>query len=491
SSLLKTLQDSLDAKNTKTPHLSRGESMEIDGLSPNHKRRRTSGRFINKDSSGHGSQDIADTSMEHPSSDLDEKDDDFVMPSQETIPKHKGKNIARNSTATGPVLRSRGGRSSDSVNAIVPESPPLPPQPSTPPSESPAPSSTPATAPSSTPATTPATPTNPAIRSLVPCPICSMGIPEAYTNAHLDKFCLVGKKDPAYNIKYELIIAQAPNVIELYERQGTSTQNIMGALASPSPFLSSKSNNNGGGSPQKNGGSLKVADSNNGQSSRNGSPLHNRTKNLTISSPVSKLPIYPEPKRIPKLTYSVLNDKQLRKKLQELGLPSHGDKQLMQKRHAEYVTIYNANCDATRPQTPAQLMKAMDVWERTYEQDLQAKRKQQQEIAKRQEQARDTFAANSASESTDATATGPSSQPSSQNGTTSSSSSPSSLTFTPNHNNNTEVAAAVAAASAFSHVLKYADEYAELIADVKRRMQADKEKKTLADAPKKAPPSQQ
>ncbi|KAF9356716.1 E3 ubiquitin-protein ligase rad18 [Mortierella sp. AD094] len=474
SLLLKTVKDSLDTKNTKTPQLTRVESMEVDDLAPNHKRRRTSGRVNNKAPSGPSSQDIADTSIELPSIDDDGTDDDFVMPSQESVQGHKGKNATR--STSGPVLRSRGGRSSGTAGTTVPDSPP-PPPPSTPPNASPAPSSAPSSA--------PATPTKPKIRSLVACPICQMGLPEAYTNIHLDKFCLSGKKDPAYNIKFELIIAQAPDVIELYEKQGTSTQNIVGAVPSPS----SSSSSSGVGSPQRSSNSTNVIDFANGQSSKNGSPLHNRTKHLSLSNPVPKPALYPEPKRIPKLTYSVLNDKQLRKKLQELGLPSHGDKQLMQKRHAEYVTIFNANCDATRPQTPAQLMKAMEVWERTYEQDMQAKRRQQQELAKRHEQARDAAAANSAvaaaaaaSEATNATATGPSSQPSSQNSLTSSSlPSP----FVANQSNNTEVAASVAAASAFAHSLKYADEYAELMADIKRRMQADQEKKALADKQKK------
>ncbi|KAF9195891.1 E3 ubiquitin-protein ligase rad18 [Haplosporangium sp. Z 11] len=193
---------------------------------------------------------------------------------------------------------------------------------------------------------------------------------------------------------------------------------------------------------------------------------------------------YPEPKRIPKLTYSVLNDKQLRKKLQELGLPSHGDKQLMQKRHAEYVTIYNANCDSTRPQTTAQLMKAMDAWERSYEMDMQAKEaqrkaqeKQQRIHQEHQRQMAQHAAAAGTANSSDASSS-PSSTPSSSQSNIPTGSSSSG--FVPNQANNNETAVAIASASAFAHALKYADEYAELIADVKRRQAVDKEK-TLAD----------
>ncbi|KAI8602810.1 hypothetical protein EDD21DRAFT_303197 [Dissophora ornata] len=249
-----------------------------------------------------------------------------------------------------------------------------------------------------------------------------------------------------------------------------------------------------------------------GHSRSGSSPLHNRTKHMQISnSPVKQT--YPEPKRIPKLTYSVLNDKQLRKKLQELGLPTHGDKQLMQKRHAEYVTIHNANCDATRPQTIAQLKKTMDVWERTYAQDLQAKdaqrrsleeqqKRQQLELARRRAQeaqesaTTSTHAAGTADASTGVdpavdlmlnTVTLPSSQGS--NHIDSGSGSGSTSSFVPNQANNNSVAVAVAEASAFAHALKYADEYAELMADVKRRQQADKEKQALAD--KKDPEKEQ
>lgn len=162
----------------------------------------------------------------------------------------------------------------------------------------------------------------------------------------------------------------------------------------------------------------------------------------------------------------------------------------MMKRHAEYLTIFNSNCDASRPETTAQLMKRMERWERTNEQDTIAKeaqkraleaqqRKQQKELALKKAKAADQEAFDgtmdeSAGEMVNATP--PSSQGSTSNGSGSSSNAP---VF--NHTNNTEIAVAVANASAISHALKYADEYAELIADVKRRLQADKEKKALAE----------
>ncbi|KAF9431647.1 E3 ubiquitin-protein ligase rad18 [Entomortierella beljakovae] len=490
SSLLKTVRDSLTPKTSK-PQLARGESMDIDEFTPNQKRRRTSTRITNKPMSRPNSQDTVDANMDSDlveDSELDDKDDDFFMPSQEAVQKHKGKSVSRG--AKGPILRSRGGGRTSDTNGVAasnlssqsqqPPTTQLTTSTTTTTATTTATTKTAATTATSTPNNAPSTQANPTTRSLVPCPICEMAIPESYTNTHLDNFCLHNIPDPAYTIPYKLLAAaDDQRVIEIYEKQGTSNQNVLGALPTSEPASRSSSNSNSPASPRKNNGAG-IFNPTNGQNSKSGSPLQNRTKFLSISSLGKPPPLtYPEPKRIPKLTYSVLNDKQLRKKLQEHGLNTHGDKQLMQKRHAEYVTIFNANCDATRPQTNAQLMKSMEIWERSYEQDMQAKRKQQQELVKRQEQVREAAAANSSS--TDPTSpftNGPSSQPSSSQGSSSSSS------FIPNQNNNTEKAASVAAASAFAHVLKYADEYAELIADVKKRMKADKEKLALAEKQK-------
>ncbi|KAF9896631.1 E3 ubiquitin-protein ligase rad18, partial [Lobosporangium transversale] len=295
--------------------------------------------------------------------------------------------------------------------------------------------------------------------TLVACPICGNGIPFTYTNTHLDNYCLLKQNDPNYTIPYKVIITQKSDIIALYEKCGASGKSISNATANTSTSVSISSTTPGG-SPRR----------------TNDSQI---SPGLSFNSNGGKKPVatYPEPKRIPKLTYSILNDKQLRKKLQELGLPTHGDKQLMQKRHAEYVTIYNANCDATRPQTQAQLMKAMEVWERSYEKDMQTREaqrralEQQQQIQQKelaQQKKKEEERAATENDTEPGTPTLSSSQSSSQNGGS-------------NHVNNDAVAVAVATASAFAHALKYADEYAELIADVKKRMQADKEKKTLED----------
>lgn len=69
--------------------------------------------------------------------------------------------------------------------------------------------------------------------------------------------------------------------------------------------------------------------------------------------------------RLPSTNYSLLNESKLRKKLAESGIPSWGTKLLMEKRHKEWVMIWNANCDSARPRTKRELLQDLDTWERT------------------------------------------------------------------------------------------------------------------------------
>ncbi len=69
--------------------------------------------------------------------------------------------------------------------------------------------------------------------------------------------------------------------------------------------------------------------------------------------------------RLPTLNYSLLNDIALRKKLKELGIPNHGSKELLRKRHLEWLNLWNANCDSLHPVTKLQLLKDLGTWERT------------------------------------------------------------------------------------------------------------------------------
>ncbi|KAF9292366.1 E3 ubiquitin-protein ligase rad18 [Mortierella alpina] len=489
-SLLLTVKDAVQRKNSNQKSASRADSVEAeDQYSRQQKRRRTSTRIVRASSNQGGNQDVNEDYGIPKLKQDDDEDEDFVMHSQgSAAAAQKGKNVAR--SISGPVLRSRASRSQSGSNSS--QEPP----PASAPVDSPALANSAQQPPSSfnstlTPPSGTQPPPVPLKHSLVPCPVCSMAIPEPYSNIHLDKYCLAGTKDPAYSIPYDLIIQQPSSLIALYEKQGTSTQVVFNPT--PTPVVNSPQRI--ASSPSKMMSNGHFQNGFGGQSR----PIQPRPAQSPSTRDTIRQPL-PEPKRIPKLTYSLLNDKQLRKKLQELGLATNGDKQQMMKRHAEYVTIFNANCDASRPRPISELMKAMDAWERAYELDMSAKEEakqaqrrvqDQEQWRRKQEQAKEAAmsatappcAAPSTENSHIPSSTPPgssSSQPSSQSEPSSSS------TFVPVQANNNDVAVAVASATAFAHAAKYADEYAELIAEVRRRQKEDKAKAATEDS-KKSP----
>ncbi|KAG6042286.1 hypothetical protein E4U41_000030 [Claviceps citrina] len=69
--------------------------------------------------------------------------------------------------------------------------------------------------------------------------------------------------------------------------------------------------------------------------------------------------------RLPALNYSILKDQALRRKLAELGLSNQGPRILLEKRHKEWINLWNANCDAAEPKRRTQLLQDLDIWERT------------------------------------------------------------------------------------------------------------------------------
>ena len=71
------------------------------------------------------------------------------------------------------------------------------------------------------------------------------------------------------------------------------------------------------------------------------------------------------PERLPPLAYSMLKDIALRKKMTELGISASGSRQMLERRHQEWITIWNANCDSARPKKRSDLLHDLDVWERT------------------------------------------------------------------------------------------------------------------------------
>ena len=75
----------------------------------------------------------------------------------------------------------------------------------------------------------------------------------------------------------------------------------------------------------------------------------------------------PPPTRLSQLNYAMLKEGALRKKLQEIGIPNWGSKDLMKRRHIEWLNIYNSNCDAddNLRKSKKQLLKELEEWEQT------------------------------------------------------------------------------------------------------------------------------
>ncbi|KAF7579048.1 RAD18, RING-finger-containing E3 ubiquitin ligase [Pyrenophora tritici-repentis] len=75
----------------------------------------------------------------------------------------------------------------------------------------------------------------------------------------------------------------------------------------------------------------------------------------------------PPPTRLSQFNYAMLKENALRKKLQEAGIPSWGSKDLMKRRHIEWLNIHNSNCDAedNMRKNKKQLLRELEEWERT------------------------------------------------------------------------------------------------------------------------------
>lgn len=71
------------------------------------------------------------------------------------------------------------------------------------------------------------------------------------------------------------------------------------------------------------------------------------------------------PDRLTELNYSLLNEKALRKKLSELGIPNTGSKTLLSRRHTEWVNLWNANVDADAPRSKRELLNELAKWDRS------------------------------------------------------------------------------------------------------------------------------
>ncbi|CAL5873250.1 uncharacterized protein PFLUO_LOCUS7519 [Penicillium psychrofluorescens] len=99
-----------------------------------------------------------------------------------------------------------------------------------------------------------------------------------------------------------------------------------------------------------------------------GTPTAPKTKSfgsLQSAARIASHPTTKPPERIPAMNYSILKDVVLRRKLRDLGIPDWGARQLLQRRHTEWMNLWNANCDSKNPKSKRDLLQELDVWERT------------------------------------------------------------------------------------------------------------------------------
>ncbi|XP_069682882.1 E3 ubiquitin-protein ligase RAD18-like [Periplaneta americana] len=65
-------------------------------------------------------------------------------------------------------------------------------------------------------------------------------------------------------------------------------------------------------------------------------------------------------KPLPKLVYSLLQDKELKKKLKEHGLSTQGDRKTLVNRHQRFTLLYNSECDVLNPRSVVDLIKQLE-----------------------------------------------------------------------------------------------------------------------------------
>ncbi|KAG9471576.1 E3 ubiquitin-protein ligase RAD18 [Eleutherodactylus coqui] len=65
-------------------------------------------------------------------------------------------------------------------------------------------------------------------------------------------------------------------------------------------------------------------------------------------------------KPMAKVVYNLLSERDLRKRLKEVGLSTQGSKQQMTRRHQEFVHMYNAQCDSLHPKSAAEIVSEIE-----------------------------------------------------------------------------------------------------------------------------------
>lgn len=69
--------------------------------------------------------------------------------------------------------------------------------------------------------------------------------------------------------------------------------------------------------------------------------------------------------KLPSIAYSLMAERKLRDVIRDLGIPSRGDKQTLEKRHKEWINLWNANVDSKNQKSKGELLEELQSWERT------------------------------------------------------------------------------------------------------------------------------
>ncbi|GCB69548.1 hypothetical protein scyTo_0001072 [Scyliorhinus torazame] len=70
-------------------------------------------------------------------------------------------------------------------------------------------------------------------------------------------------------------------------------------------------------------------------------------------------------RKLPKLVYNLISERDLRKKLKECGLSTQGTKAQLVKRHLAFVQMYNSQCDSLNPRSAFEIAREIEKNEKT------------------------------------------------------------------------------------------------------------------------------
>lgn len=71
------------------------------------------------------------------------------------------------------------------------------------------------------------------------------------------------------------------------------------------------------------------------------------------------------PQKLPSVAYSLMTERKLREVVRDLGIPSRGDKQILEQRHKEWINMWNANVDSKHQKSKRELLEELSEWEKT------------------------------------------------------------------------------------------------------------------------------